>query len=306
VQAIHLGEVVLYVSRDRRRLRMLSYNLQENGWQTRDLTFTSEHLTSGLIKECHWISSGNDSVVAIMRSGDVACWTFQKGEGVIAPWRASFGDHVYSMAVIEVGSQDRVWMLVRREGGVALEEWIVEDRPGRILLDSYVEAERTGTIIGEGAPTYTTELPSLAHLEGKTVVPIVDGVVQPATTVSGGTIAYSSASTTIVVGLFGTHTFTTLKHEGGSKVGTVQGSKQRPVKLSLRLNDSALPLVNGVRCGADRTPATPMDTMEGRVTLDATVRVLGWEDGAAVTISQDVPIRTEVLAVYGIVATREV
>ena len=291
IQANQVGDQVFYVSRDKRRIRMLSYNLQENGWQTRDLTFTSEHMTGGQVREIHWISTGNDQVVTVMESGEVMCWSFNRPEAVVAPWRATFGGVVHSMAVVDVGDKDLVWLLVSRVGGVALEEWHVADVNNRVLLDSYVIGDGTG----------------LSHLEGQTVVPIVDDVVQAPTVVTGGEIVVSPASTNVIVGLFSTpRRFTTLKREGGNANGTTQGARQRAVKLSLRINDSSLPLVNGVRCGPDRTPATLMDTVEGRVTLDAPIRVLGWEDGAAVTVSQDLPIRTEVLAMFSIVSTNEV
>jgi hypothetical protein len=297
VQAVQVMDQAMYVSRDRRRLRMLSFNLQENGWQTRDLTFTSEHLTGGKIREIDWLSTGNDQVYAVMASGEVVAWSFNRAEQVIAPWRATFGGEVYSLCVLEAGDQDRVWMLVQRVGTVCLEEWLVsDDDTERCLLDSYaVSNPGAGTAGG-----YT-------WLAGETVVAICDGVAGDPQVVSPtGVITVPVSATTCVAGIFSPRTVTTLPKEGGMPGGTAQGSKQRMVKATLRLNDSALPLIDGVRCAPDRSPLTPMGVVSTRLTEDVTARVLGWEAKGAITITQDVPLRTEILAIFGVVSTNEV
>ncbi len=102
----------------------------------------------------------------------------------------------------------------------------------------------------------------------------------------------------IVVGLPYTAKAVTLPPEGGNPRGTAQGAKRRRMRIVLRLNDSALPLINGKR-PPDRTPATPQDTVEPRVTGDVEVRDLGWDGDGTVTIEQDLPFRTEVLAIFG-------
>jgi hypothetical protein len=303
VQPVQVGDAALYVSRDRRRIRMLTFNLQENGWQSRDLTFTGEHLTGGLIKDIDWLSTGNDQILAVLRSGEIVGWTFNRQEQVIAPWRIAFRDDatddfgkVHAVCVLEAGDQDKVWVLVQRVGGVAIEEWLVADDPERCLLDGYVtKTPAAGVVSG------------LTHLAGKSVLPIVDGVAGEAQTVTvGGTITVSAAAASVVVGTYPLRSFTTLPREGGQPGGTAAGSKQRVVKLSLRFNDSALPLVNGDRISSDRTPETSMGEVESRVTGDATCRVLGWDEKGVITVEQDRPIRTEVLAVYGVLSTSEV
>jgi hypothetical protein len=296
VQAVQVMDQALYVSRDRRRLRLLSFNLQENGWQTRDMTFTSEHLTGGLIREIDWLSVGNDQVFAVMQSGTVVAWTFNRAEQVTAPWQLDFGGTVSSLCVLEAGDQDKVWMLVQRSGAVCLEEWIVADDPERVLLDSYVVTTQTAGVVS-----------GLTWLAGETVITIEDGVAKPAQVVSaGGTVTASSTATTVIVGIFSTRSFKTLSKEGGMPGGTAQGSKQRMVKATLRLNDSALPLIDGVRCAPDRSPLTPMGVVSTRLTEDVTARVLGWEEKGAITVTQDVPLRTEILAIFGVVSTNEV
>jgi hypothetical protein len=78
--------------------------------------------------------------------------------------------------------------------------------------------------------------------------------------------------------------------------------RARDVRIGVLLNDSALPLLNGVRA-ADRTPSTAMDTVEGRKTGRVWVsNAGGWDDDGSVTIEQDLPLRTEILAVFATTA----
>ena len=299
VQSLHLGELALYVSRDRRRLRTLSFNLQENGWQTRDLTFTSEHMTGGLFREVHWISTGNDQVLGVMRSGELVGWTFNRPEQVIAPWRIDVGGEVYSAAVIDSGSDDRVWLLVQRSGCVALEQWSVADDPERVQVDSYISAVG---VTGAGVTVFT----GLTHLEGEDVWLVNKGVPSGPFTVAGGIIEVPEVdgSDGAYIGLWNPPEMELLPYEGSR--GGSSGAKERMVKLTLRLNDSAIPMIDGARAAPDRTPSSPMDEVEPRMTGNVTARTLGWEAKGAVTITQDVPIRTEILAVYGVLSSNEV
>jgi hypothetical protein len=74
--------------------------------------------------------------------------------------------------------------------------------------------------------------------------------------------------------------------------------KKRRPKILVRLNNSALPLVNGWR-PAERDPATDLDDPTALVTGDFQVRDKGWKANGVVTIEQDLPFRTEVLAIFG-------
>jgi hypothetical protein len=96
----------------------------------------------------------------------------------------------------------------------------------------------------------------------------------------------------------------TLPREGGSPRGTAQGAKRRNVRVRLRLNDSAIPLVNGARAAPTRSANTPMGTPEPGTTGDVEVACLGWGDGS-ITIEQDLPLRTEVLAVFANTAVND-
>lgn len=287
VQAIQVGDLALYVSTDRRKIRALSYNLQENGWQSRELSWTGEHLTKGLVQELHFAQGSNDILLAVLRSGEVVCWTFNRGEQVVAPWRAPFGGTVLSACVCEGEGPPKVWLLVQRVGTVCLEEWDRTLDENAVLLDSWVSAE-----------PFDEKVLGLDHLEGLTVTPILDGEVQKPRVVEGGMIYLDRVGSEAKVGLY--------QRRIARRLPITGVPKARIVRTMVQVNDSALPIVNGDRVGFDRGGTTSMDVAEPRATGSFQVRTLGWDAGAVVTIEQDIPIRTEILALYGELAGGDV
>ncbi len=287
VQAIQVGDLALYVSTDRRKIRALSYNLEENGWQSRDLSWTGEHLTKGMLSELHFAQGSNDCIIAVLYSGEVVCWTFNREEGVVAPWRVPFGGTVLSACVCEGAGSPRTWLLVQRVGTVCLEEWDRSLADDAVLLDSWVSAE-----------PFDEKVLGLEHLEGLSVTPILDGEVQAPRVVEGGMISLDRVGTEAKVGLYQRRT--------ARRFPIVGVPKARAVRTLIQVNDSALPVVNGDRVGFDRGGTTSMNVAEPRATGAFQVRALGWDAGAVITIEQDIPIRTEILAVYGEIAGGEV
>jgi hypothetical protein len=77
----------------------------------------------------------------------------------------------------------------------------------------------------------------------------------------------------------------------------VKGGKVRNAKIGVALHDSALPKINGKR-PPERDPAIPFDEATGRVTGKIEVGNLGWDGEGAITIEQDQPFRTEILALF--------
>ena len=297
MQGLSVGDQVLYISPDRRKVRTISYNLQENGFQSRDLTFAGEHLTKNLIADIAWAQNPNDTLVVATRSGELMACVYNRGEQVAAWWRLNVGGQVYAVmaATGPLGSELRI--LVQRTNGIFLERLpMYEDSLGA-LFDSSVVARVSAETAG-----------GLGHLEGETVGVVLDGttvhpdcvVASGAITLDAGTVASSAQ-----IGLRYRPKVVMLPLEGGGQKGTTQGAKRRRVRLFLRINDSALPLVNGERPFPDRTLSTQLNTPEQRMTGDVMTNMLGFEDGGAITIEQDLPIRTEILAVFGSVEVSE-
>ncbi len=294
LQALHIGDQALFVTRDRQQVRALGYSLQDNGWISRALTFLADHLSGPGIVELAFARSPQQRILALRSDGLVVGCTYDRAEQVVAWWRLPLtGARVQSMCVVDGPSGSWLVLAATRAGSLSI-EYLPLHETGAV----YVDAAVSGLVGADGS------FAGLDHLEGQKVRVIVGGALDQTDgqVVAGGKVQgidLGLAGQSIVVGLGYRPKTATLPPEGGNPRGTAQGAKRRRVKIVVRLNDSALPLVNGQR-PPDRSPSTPMDSPEPRVTGDVEVRDLGWEGDGSVTIEQDLPFRTEVLAVFGV------
>jgi hypothetical protein len=305
VPGAHVGDQVLFVASDGKNVRAISYDLQQNGWTSRALTFVAEHIVEAGIRELHFSKHPTPTIIAVLSDGGLAFCTYDRSVDVLAWYRVDIGATVRSATVVRTFFGDDLWLSVTRGGAFLLERLPLYDNPGNA---TYVDSAVTGTV---AAATFG----GLSHLEGQTVRVLVAGATGAALrddqVVTGGQITISDydAATdngkVIIVGLPYTATATTLPLEGGNPAGTSQMAKRRRPKVRLRLNESALPLVNGNRA-PDRTPATPMGDPEPPFTGDVDMRVLGWSEDGAVTLEQDLPFRTEILALFSTAQVNEV
>lgn len=94
------------------------------------------------------------------------------------------------------------------------------------------------------------------------------------------------------------HEWDSLPLEGGDPTGSSQSLKSRKVQLYLRFADSYMPIVNGTR-PQERGPDDKMDLLGARVSEDIRCTEMTFTRGAKVTVVQDLPLRVEVVAMFG-------
>jgi hypothetical protein len=124
--------------------------------------------------------------------------------------------------------------------------------------------------------------------------------------------AYELTSGTYTAGLPFTASAVTLPIEGGNPAGSAQGMNVHRADVTLRLNDSALPQANGAtvqpptnRFAGDTGGLVMADPllylrMSGdRFTEDATAKPQSRSSGGIITITQELPWRTEICALFG-------
>jgi hypothetical protein len=126
-------------------------------------------------------------------------------------------------------------------------------------------------------------------------LPLPDPTFQTATYVDEGGLRQPNEA---VVGFsYPEHKFRTLALEGGNPAGTGQGKLSRFVKLWLRVVNSYLPIANGQRA-PELADGQTLDTNKP-VTGDISHQDLNFTRGAIVEVSQDLPLRVEVTAIFG-------
>lgn len=292
IRAVDAGMFALYVSADRRKVRALKYALETDSWNSRDLTFFAEHITAPLVKELHHVFSPEGIIVTLLDSGDLAMCTFEPGEGGIAAWwTVSVGARIRSCAASPGPTGAYLWLLVERAGTVYLEKLpLSETTTVRYLHSSVAKVVPAGGLVL-----------GLEHLNGLAVRAVaLDQLVADNVVVADGQLQLDAdlEGEAVVIGLTYTARAKTLPRNPSTKA--------RAPQVSLILNDSALPLVNGER-PPERSPSTDFDAAEPRFSGVVSVTNLGdGEDDGTIVIEQDLPFRTEVCAILGATKVNEV
>lgn len=299
VQAVSIGDQVVFAAFGGRHVRALNYDLQENGWVSKALTFLAEHITEGGIREIHFSRSPDPTIFVVLHSGDVVACTYDRSEEVVAWYRLDFGGEVASAAVAESEAGPELWIAVVRWGFYSIERMPLYDGASSYLDNS----------VADVVPVGDTTLMGLAHLNGKYVTVVRTGglggegaeIALTNALVAGGmvTVPDGKAGEVYAVGIPFAARAETLPLEGGNPEGTSQGLKRRFIAVHARLNDSAIPKLNGRR-PEERSFGATLDSPSARITGDVKVEnVEGWNDDAVIVIEQDLPFRTEVCALYG-------
>jgi hypothetical protein len=330
LQALTVLDKVLFPMRGRKRLKLAGFSIDSNGGLTAaEFSALGEHLLRGRVRQMVHMRSPVPRVVFLMDDGTVAVATLDaKGNAAWArfslpsPWT-----DIQCMAVTEVTVTGSELWLIANAGATQAILRVVD-------LDSTSQVQAR---LLRGAPTTSLYLdPSLdppvmdifvrrpVNNAGSVASPAMPtGVVNVQVFSKGqyvGQIAYNGAGIPLpspynaatytdaagllqpadaVVGvLYGEHKFRTLPLEGGNPAGTGQGKLSRMVKPWLRLVDSYLPKLNGQRV-PERVSGEPVDALPTRKTEDVLYQDLNFTRGAILEISQDLPLRVEVSAIFG-------
>lgn len=387
-QALAIGDQVLFLSPDRRKVRALSFSLEGGGWFAKDITFTAEHLTAPKVVDMAFARDPFNTLALCLTDGTLACCNYDRAEQLAGWWTVTPSQAVVqSVSVMNTENGDEVWcagLLGSSEFLLRLPMYEAEEP----LLDfqrTAVPASAQGVPVygtmtynsGTGVLTCTQKrfnpdtastyyglgvpgvLITVAGAEGTAVLRVVQALTEftaEVEWVSGyaGSISAGATWTTsslvvpwgefapvtgfgrdynrmtteptagvlnsagvltqmstdgyfvlvpadevYTVGFSYTATAETLPLEGGNPAGSAQGFKAHRAEIALRLSDSALPQVNGNDVSPARKIGDPLPTRETRVTADATAQNLGYEEGGIVTITQALPVRTEICAIYG-------
>jgi hypothetical protein len=301
IQVGRIGTNILYVSQDRRKLRVMEYSNEADAIVSKDMTFIAEHLTKGQIKEVHYAKDPDNTLIVVLKTGELLGCTFVKEEGIVAWWRLQTTGTVRSAAVTDGPEGSILWLAVSRKTGIYLERMYLNPDK-RVPLDCQVQVE----------PDVTGLITGLEYLEDEQVHITVDGAVEKEFELvpASGEIQLDFSERTfetppvVLVGLAFTCTARLLPRD-------LRGGKGRSPKIGVTINDSGLPKLGITSTGKtyrpnDRTPSTLMDTVEARRTGKFDVQALGWDDEVKIEIVQDLPIRTEILNIYAVGAENEV
>lgn len=200
MSASSINEVMLFVQRQGRKVRELTYVLDRDGWVAPDLTILSEHVTAGEIVEADYQQQADAIYWAVTGDGKLIGMTYERDQEVVG-WHRHTTDGLFESVAVIYGASgsDEVWLAVNRGGNRyierfrtdAREQYEAENKSYYWYLDCAVRKT-------SGASSTMT---GLSHLNGKTVGLLGDGKVLAPATVSAGSVSLGETCTVVLAGL---------------------------------------------------------------------------------------------------------
>lgn len=237
-----LNDVMLFVQRQGRKVRELTYVLDRDTWVAPDLTVLAEHITAGEIVEVDYQQQTDAIYWAVRGDGTLIGMTYERDQNVVGWHRHTTDGAFESVATIYgIGGADEVWLAVKRTVGGQDVRYIerfrldsreifeAQNKPNWWYLDCAVR--KTGAA--------STTVSGLSHLNGRTVGVLVDGAADIDYAVAGGSITLTNPRSTVLVGLPYTSTLQPMTIDVNNLPdGTSRGRKKRMHRLIVSLAKS--------------------------------------------------------------------
>lgn len=301
VPPVVVGSIIVFLQRERKTVRELSYSFEADGYIAPDLTILAEHLTRANTIQKWTYQQSPDSIIWMVRDDGVLLgMTYQREHEVVGFHHHRTDGRFGSVCVIPGSGQEELWTTVTRTIG-GIERCYIER-----MEDQFNGPDSTGAFFVDSGLSYDQDEPAvvfygLEHLEGRKVSILADGAVRPDCTVKDGSITLDSPARIVHAGLPYISNLKTLRLEGGSPAGTAQGRLKRISHVTVRLFESLGLQVGYDEKNLERAPfRTSADRLGGAPALysgDYDVKFnRGYDRDGQIFIRQDQPLPLTVLA----------
>ena len=280
-------------------VRTLGYQFQTDSIDSNDITIYSPHLFRGFnIVSWAYSMEPRSLIWAVRDDGKLLCFTWEQEQQVWGWTLCETDGLVESVCVISEGSEDRLYLTVRRNGKLLIER-MAAARWGAVEDSCFLDS----------AVTYAfdepqTVLRNLDHLEGKTVSALADGAVVAGLVVTNGIVELADAATKVTVGLPYSALVETLplavQMQGG---GWTIAKPQVVSKAVIRLVDS-----RGVKVGPTDARLKPLRARTNEPAGSIPSLMTGLyqpfleaataSDGASVVVQSDDPLPMTITGIY--------
>lgn len=229
-------------------VRTLGYQFQTDSIDSNDVTIYSPHLFRGFdIVSWAYAQEPRSLIWAARSDGKLLCFTWEQEQQVWGWTICETDGLVESVCVVSEGSEDRLYLTVRRGEKLLIERMAAARWPAiedACFLDSAV--------------SYAFDPPArvlrnLGHLEGRTISALADGNVVSGLIVSGGTVTLPFDATKVCAGLPFSATVETLPLAIQGQQGWTVAKPQTQTKAVVRVIDS-----RGLKAGPDEATLEPL------------------------------------------------
>ncbi|WP_034159507.1 hypothetical protein [Sphingomonas sp. ERG5] len=278
-------------------VRTLGYQFQTDSIDSNDVTIFSPHLFRGFdIKAWAYAQEPRSIIWAVRSDGKLLCFTWEQEQQVWGWTLCETDGSVESVCVVSEGTEDRLYLTVRRNGKLLIE---------RMAATRWAEVEDCCFL--DSAVTYQFEEPAailrnLDHLEGKTISALADGKVVSGLVVTGGVVTLPFAVRKVTAGLPYSATIETLPLAVQGQSGWTVAKVQSQARAVIRVIDS-----RGLKAGPTDTTLEPLRgrtrEMPGqpnalRTGLLETYLRPDLNGGARVIVRSDDPLPMTISAIY--------
>ena len=285
VQALKIGEQVAFITPDRRKLYLTSYNRDSLGWISIDTSFPSEHITEGLLREIELSGTPDQILWFPTLAGELVGMIFD-ARREIAGWHHHTTDgFIVSTTIIKNRGLSELWIGVLRGDPTSLH--FERAHP------SQMDSSKTVTEL-----VATQTFAGFDHLEGRQIQVLADGAVHRDVIVTAGVITLDLEAFEVVGGLQFIPTLETLPIEMLAQSQSISSYGKSWIKIFVKTLNSTRPLINGVRPPV-REEETPMNEAQPPASESIQVSNLGWDLDASILIEQDLPLPLEVAGIFG-------
>lgn len=311
VEPIKAGESLLFLQKQRRKIREVTFIQEKDKFTSPDITRIAENMTASGVVQMAYAQEPQGMVWAARTDGGLRACTFERDidGSIIAAWhRHQLGGVLAKVGSVEVvpsadGLRDDVWLAVQRTIGgqrVYYIEYLDKIFDSEDVQTDMHYVDAGATYIGAAATT----LSGLWHLEGETVSLLGNGAVFPNVVVTNGqiTIPNGVSVTTAHVGYTFNSDGQRLRDEAGSQDGTALGKTRRVNRVSMLLDRTGI-----IKVGPAFDKLTPWKFRKGNDQMGVATPLFtgikaepfdgGYDFDGTVCWRQDSPVAGTILAV---------
>lgn len=234
IGALLVNDVTLFIQRQARRVREMTYALENDRYVASDLTILAEHITLGGLIQIAYQQQRNSIVWGVTADGKLIGLTYEREQSVVGWHRHVTAGTFESVATVYGSGEDEVWVVANRTIGGVTKRYIERFNPTEWT------AKEDAFFVDSGlsySGVAVNVLGGLTHLIGKTVSILGDGAVFPDQVVSGaGTVTLPGGATVTKahIGLPFTTIINPMRLDVDNIVGITQGQTKRISELNLR------------------------------------------------------------------------
>lgn len=233
ISPLQVGNRCIFVQRRGVTVRDIGYSFDSDGYDGMDLTLLAKHLTkNNRIISMSYMQEPDSRLYFVMENGTMNCLSYMQEQKVYAWSQLKTEGRYLSVCRIEEEDEDRVYVLVERDGTRYIER--MAGMPESDDPMDYVMTDHAYRFNGGKSRVFLAET-----LKGKTIAVLADGQFhKDIKTDENGEFTLPCAAKKVIAGLPYETKIETCNVEVNTQQGTLQGRKKKIAASILRLTRS--------------------------------------------------------------------